>query len=219
MTTTVQGPSTKQVEWIDRLREEKVLSADMVHMLEAYDNGSCDKHDAKNLLDKLFAAPSVIVLPSTLVSDGNHTVSDKQVGLINSLLSSKVVPDSEFVAVHDLVEQGLSTSHAGRVIDYLFALPAKDQVQTRGFLGYVGGKIHTSGTVTALKTIDSQWGSSKLIVVTTDDGQAVKTFSASKASWELTEGALVEISGTVKAHETYHGNEATVISRPKIIQH
>jgi len=86
-------------------------------------------------------------------------------------------------------------------------------------LGTVGGKITVTGTVVFLKTVESAYGSSRLVVVATTDGDKVTMFSDAKWTWQTFKGSEVEVTGTVKAHEEWDGEKRTVLTRVKEARH
>lgn len=82
------------------------------------------------------------------------------------------------------------------------------------WVGEVGTKVTVAGTVVFTKVIDSQYGSSVLVVVDAN-GDKVTTFSTAAWAWDADKGASVTLTGTVKAHETYDGEKRTVLTRTK----
>jgi len=79
----------------------------------------------------------------------------------------------------------------------------------------VGDKVTVSGVVSVAVTIDTQWGSSRLIVVDTPERQAVKLFTTAEWAWDTEKDHTVTITGTVKALDEYDDKPQTVLNRPK----
>lgn len=94
---------------------------------------------------------------------------------------------------------------------------ARRDAMVQGFLGQVGDKVSLTGTVQVAKYIEGSWNrsSSMFIVVKGDNGQVVKTFGSSKTLFGLQRGYRATVTGTVKAHETYQGQDQTVLTRVK----
>ncbi len=87
-----------------------------------------------------------------------------------------------------------------------------------GFLADVGEKIAgVKATIRLVREIDGDYGTSTLLVMSTEDGRTVKWFSSS--TWSVEPGDQVEIKGTVKEHSSYEGDDQTVITRAKMIVH
>lgn len=87
----------------------------------------------------------------------------------------------------------------------------------QGFLGAVGEKVTATGTVQVAKYIEGSWNrsSSMFLVIKLASGQIVKTFGSSKTLFGLERGYPVEVTGEVKAHEAYQGQDQTVLTRVK----
>lgn len=84
------------------------------------------------------------------------------------------------------------------------------------YFGNVGDKkVVVHGTVTAAFTIESNYGSKRIIEVTTADGNVAKTFSTSGWVWELESGDEVEFFGTITEHSVYRGVKQTIFTRTK----
>jgi hypothetical protein len=213
-----RGPSEGMTKLILTLLAEKVVPNDYVAgLVDRFNTDDLSGREAKNLIDQLIGAKSQIVAPSTLSQDGERSsASEKQLHWINKMLAEKNVPELEAARITTWVNEGFPGRNAGRVMDYLFDLPAANAVQTQGFLGEIGDKITVEGTITTFRSIDSKFGPTNLIVITTEDGKAVKAFSNAKGFWGLEEGSPVTVTGTVKSHDSFKGSEATVISRPSV---
>jgi hypothetical protein len=97
------------------------------------------------------------------------------------------------------------------------AKQASRDASVNEWLGTVGQKnLTTTGTVTSIRTIDGQYGTTYLITWLTDTGHTCKWF-ASNPPEAVSEGATVTLRGTVKSHETYRDYRSTVFTRCKIV--
>jgi hypothetical protein len=103
--------------------------------------------------------------------------------------------------------------------DEAHAEQARRAALVNGFLGEVGDKITVTGTVQVAKYISGSWNrsSSVFLVVKADTGHIVKTFSSSQSVFALDRGDQVELTGAVKAHEAYNGQDQTVLIRVKAV--
>lgn len=81
----------------------------------------------------------------------------------------------------------------------------------------VGAKVTFSGVVTMATTVETQFGSSRLVVVQTADYQVAKMFTTAEWAWDVDFDDVVMIQGTVKSHDEYEGIPQTMIARPKKI--
>jgi hypothetical protein len=88
----------------------------------------------------------------------------------------------------------------------------------QGFIGQVDEKIATGpGTVQVAKYIEGSWNrsSSMFLVVKLDSGQVVKIFGSSQTLFGLERGYRVTLTGKVKKHESYQGQDQTVLGFAK----
>lgn len=85
-------------------------------------------------------------------------------------------------------------------------------------IGEVGGRVTYAGKVVFAKVVESQFGSSMLIVVCDDaTGAVVKTFSSSQEAWVIEAGMDISATATVKHHEVREGVKTTVVTRAKMV--
>jgi hypothetical protein len=84
------------------------------------------------------------------------------------------------------------------------------------YLGEVGDKIEVKGTISAIRYIAGNYGTTVLYTILSEDGNLVKWFSSREALGEQ-EGVQVHIKGTVKAHDEYRGEKSTVLTRCKAL--
>jgi hypothetical protein len=89
-----------------------------------------------------------------------------------------------------------------------------------GFVGEVGAKVSgLAGTVAVAKYFAGAWNrsSSMFVVINLDNGQVVKMFGSSESLFSVERGDHVTITGaTVKAHESYKGQDQSVLMRVKV---
>lgn len=95
---------------------------------------------------------------------------------------------------------------------------ARRAALVQGFLGEVGDKITATGTVRVAKYISApayNRSASMFVIVELGTGQVVKIFGSSASLFSLDRGYRVTITGKVKAHEAYNGQDQTVLSHAK----
>lgn len=82
------------------------------------------------------------------------------------------------------------------------------------YAGTVGEKLTFTGTVATLVPVDTDYGTSMLVVV--EAGATVaKMFTTAAWAWEVKQGEEVTLTAKVKDHEEYKGVKQTVLTRPK----
>jgi hypothetical protein len=81
----------------------------------------------------------------------------------------------------------------------------------------IGGTVTITGTVVVAISVDTQFGTSRLIVVNTDNNEAVKMFTTASWAWNVNHDDNVTIQGTVKSFDYYDGDAQTMLNRPKVI--
>ena len=79
----------------------------------------------------------------------------------------------------------------------------------------LGDSVTVSGVVAVATTIDTQYGSSRLIVVESAQREAVKLFTTAEWSWSVESGEALTVTGVVKSFDNYDGKPQTVLNRPK----
>lgn len=83
--------------------------------------------------------------------------------------------------------------------------------------GQVGDKVEVIGNISVATTIETQFGSSRLIVIETADRQAVKLFTTAEWAWSAERDEAITISATIKAFDEFDGRPQTQLVRPKKI--
>jgi hypothetical protein len=82
--------------------------------------------------------------------------------------------------------------------------------------GQVGDKVTVSGTISVATSIETQYGTSRLIVIETQNQKAVKLFTSAEWSWTAELNTVVTITGTIKSFDTYNGRPQTTLTRGKM---
>jgi len=80
----------------------------------------------------------------------------------------------------------------------------------------IGEKVTVTGTVSVARTIQTQFGESKLIVIETPEKQAVKLFTTAGWCWSIEADEAITVTGTVKSFDEYDGVPQTMLTRPKL---
>lgn len=91
----------------------------------------------------------------------------------------------------------------------------RERIAAQRYLGTVGERLSVEGVIEVAVSVETQWGTSKLVVVNVD-GSLVKTFGSGTTLWGHEPGDRVRITGTVKGHDRYMGDKQTVLTRCKI---
>lgn len=81
----------------------------------------------------------------------------------------------------------------------------------------IGDTVTVTGTVAVAISVDTQFGTSRLIVVNTDNNEAVKMFTTASWAWDVSRDDNITIQGTVKSFDYYDGDAQTMLNRPKKI--
>jgi hypothetical protein len=77
--------------------------------------------------------------------------------------------------------------------------------------------VTITGTVTTAVEIETRFGYTRLIVVETEDKEAVKMFTTAGWAWETERDAVVTIQGNVKSFDEYEGKAQTTLNYAKRI--
>lgn len=81
--------------------------------------------------------------------------------------------------------------------------------------GEIGDKVTVIGNIAVASTIETQFGTSRLIVIETADRQAVKLFTSAEWSWSVERDEAISVTGTIKGFGEYDGRPQTQLNRPK----
>jgi hypothetical protein len=79
----------------------------------------------------------------------------------------------------------------------------------------IGDKVTVTGNITTAMSVETQYGTSRLIVIETAERQAVKLFTTAEWSWTATRDDAITIIGTVKSFDEYNGKAQTTLTRAK----
>lgn len=91
----------------------------------------------------------------------------------------------------------------------------RDHEPTSDYVGAVGDKLEVAVECVFDVTVNSMYGTSELYIFVDKDGNKYKTFY-SGGGWECETGDKVNLKGTVKKHEEYKGEKATMLTRCKV---
>ncbi|GAA1435847.1 hypothetical protein GCM10009616_33990 [Microlunatus lacustris] len=84
------------------------------------------------------------------------------------------------------------------------------------WLGVVGAKVEVEGTVRTALTVDGySYGTTRRLVVLEAGTTLAKMYTSAAWAYEVDPGHSVRVTGTVKAHDLWHDQQQTVLSRPK----
>lgn len=84
------------------------------------------------------------------------------------------------------------------------------------WLGEVGTKIEATGRIQTAFTVKTFYGSNRLVIIKTDDGNYIKIFGTGSTLWGIDEDEAVTVTGTIKELSVYEGDKQTVLTRAKI---
>ena len=94
---------------------------------------------------------------------------------------------------------------------------ATEVANAAGFIGEIKDRLEVGIEVVFTKWIDSHFGASRLVIGKVLDGAhagaKVKTFNSGKFGEEVETGDRIVVKGTVKDHEVYDGEKATMLTR------
>jgi hypothetical protein len=84
--------------------------------------------------------------------------------------------------------------------------------------GVIGDKVTITGQIVYTATIDSQYGSSQLIIIKIDDTHKVKMFTTANWAYTVDKDDTVTVTGEIKNFDEYNGEKATQLVREKQIE-
>lgn len=98
------------------------------------------------------------------------------------------------------------------------AWDAEKAARTRSvFLGQPGDRIEFKGTISAIRYLPNNFGTTVLYTIATAEGNLVKWFASREALGDA-EGVEVHLVGTVKDHDEYQGQKSTIVTRCKPVK-
>ena len=83
--------------------------------------------------------------------------------------------------------------------------------------GEVGDKVTISGTISVATSIETQYGTSRLILIETPEFQTIKLFTSAEWSWTAELNTVVTVAGAIKSFDTYNGRPQTTLTRGKLV--
>lgn len=89
--------------------------------------------------------------------------------------------------------------------------------QAKDYIGNIGEKVEADITVTMVKDIETQFGSTLLVKMVDAAGNNITTFGNNAFTRSVEEGSKAKIIGTVKKQEEYRGEKGTQLVRVKQI--
>lgn len=169
--------------------------------LTGTDKGAAALREEVGSPDNIQATKIISTLTQELTGDSDYVQNLRTVLTADEIGRRQVgLTASAVVAYNRLTETKVKAQ----------AAPAK----VTEFLGERGEKITVTGTVTTAKVTEGYYGSSVLVTVQTETGVA-KMFTTAQWAWDVAPGQQVEVSGTVKAQETFRDEKQTVLTRPR----
>ena len=132
---------------------------------------------------------------------------------------------SEFDKAVDRAEKARERRQAKRQeeISYVKAAAApaviaqEDLTSWKHLQAEIGEKVSVTGTIVTAVSIDTDFGTSRLIVIETENSESVKLFTSAAWSFEVNRNEEITVEGTVKGFSEYEGKAQTVLNRPKKI--
>ena len=79
----------------------------------------------------------------------------------------------------------------------------------------IGDTVQLDGTVTFMKPVDTQYGTSLLMKIRVDFEHEVKAFTSAQWAWSANTGDRVTVTGIVKSFDEYEGRKSTQLNRVK----
>jgi hypothetical protein len=87
-----------------------------------------------------------------------------------------------------------------------------------GHFGVIGKREEIAVRVTMIREIEGQFGTTYLVVMTTPEGHALKTFASGSFGYTVEANKEYKIKATVKAHEEYNGRPQTIVTRAAFVK-
>jgi len=79
----------------------------------------------------------------------------------------------------------------------------------------IGDAVELDGTVSYIRTVETQFGTSLLVIIRVDFEHEVKAFTTAGWAWSAEKGDRITVRGTVKSFDDYEGRKSTQLSRVK----
>lgn len=97
------------------------------------------------------------------------------------------------------------------------AAKVRGETKVSEFVGAVGEKIEASITVTRINLFDTQFGTSRMIIGTTEAGAVLVWTTTSASVRDVEVGQTLKLSGAVKNHAVFRDIKQTVLTRCKVV--
>jgi hypothetical protein len=94
---------------------------------------------------------------------------------------------------------------------------SQPSTQNSQHIGKVGDRVEVQGKVTFTKVCDGYYGTSKMVKITDNDGNAFVTFGTGSGLWNLETGDEVTAKGTVSKHDEFKGVKQTSLKRLTVV--
>lgn len=79
----------------------------------------------------------------------------------------------------------------------------------------VGDAVELEGVVSYIREVETQFGTSLLVIIRVDFEHEVKAFTTASWAWSAEKGDRLTVRGTVKSFDEYEGRKSTQLSRVK----
>lgn len=146
-----------------------------------------------------------------------YLVSDEFAGESSYVDNLKVLAHVEFITDRPL---SLLVSAPQAYSRHLGEVAKREARRASEWIAQPGEKVTVTGQVTKVSNQGAYtYGANDtyLVVLVTEDGDEVKTFTTAQWSREVEEGDKVTLTATVKQHLEWNGNQSTQITRAKKI--
>lgn len=121
-------------------------------------------------------------------------------------------------AAADAANAAIAAAEFESAWDAAHAEAARRAALVQGFIGEIGDKVTVTGTVDVAKycaAVAYNRSATMFVVVTADAGQKVVISGSSASLFELQRGDNLTVTGKVKNHKSYRGQDQTVLSHAK----
>lgn len=161
-------------------------------------------------------APLIADMAGKATQVRDFIVSDEFSGVSEYVTNLKAAVSAEYVSISNF---GLVVSAPQAWTRHneqtLIRKAQADAAAQSEHVGEVGAKIERDVTVTSVRYVASNWGTTSLYTLADTDGNVFKWFSSGSVLDDR-EGDTVTITGTVKKHDEYRGVKQTVLTRCKV---
>lgn len=182
-----------------------------------YGTSEADRAARRDLAPEVAAAAGMGQTIITALLEGLDGDSDYAVNLATCLRAAYVSPRHLGIVVSAVTAyERLTGEHARRKAE---ARQRAQEAARSEYAGTIGEKITLTGTITRLLPVTNTFHGievATMLVIVQADTATAKMFTGAAWAWDVQQGDMVTITGTVKAHEDYHDVKQTVLTRPKL---